>query len=339
VLRPVVESQGLLPLPVIPPLDAILAEVKARTGADPMPGAGAALLAEFFAGVPIDLAADKALAAAREFRPDLAVRETCDHIGPFVAAARDVPMATLTFGPAWPPAAYAAFDATAEPRFAARDLSAPPSTWYLDTWPQSLQTKGWLRPDCWQPLRPEPHRDPGALPPAPIPERSARPRLLITFGTYFNAPEVITPLLHDLVTLDIDIVVALGLRVDARQFDVDPGRVSFVPFTPFAGLLDEVDAVLTHGGAGTTLAALANGIPLVITPQGADHFTNAERVAVAGAGIALQPGEASPKAVTAAVRRVLTEASVRQTAAAVGEEIASMPAAHEVAALLEAGLG
>jgi UDP:flavonoid glycosyltransferase YjiC (YdhE family) len=83
--------------------------------------------------------------------------------------------------------------------------------------------------------------------------------VLVTFGTYFNAPEALSPLLRG------------------------------------------IDAVLTHGGAVTTLAALSKAIPLVITPQGADQFIQAERVAAAGVGIALQPDEATPQAEVAAL--------------------------------------
>jgi len=161
--------------------------------------------------------------------------------------------------------------------------------------------------------------------------------VLVTFGTFFNAPQVVSPLVRQLSGLDVDIVVSLGLHPDPRQFEVDHSRVTFVPFTPLASLLPGTDAVLAHGGAGTTLGTLSRGIPLVITPQGADQFNQAERVAAVGAGIALQPGEATPEAVTEAVRTVLSEPSYREAAAAVAKDIASMPEPSRVAALLEKG--
>ena len=85
------------------------------------------------------------------------------------------------------------------------------------------------------------------------------------------------------------------------------------------------------------MAGTSKGIPLVITPQGADQFIQAERVAAAGAGIALQPDEATPQATTAAVRTVLAELPIHQAATAIAREIASMPEASEVAALLDKG--
>jgi UDP:flavonoid glycosyltransferase YjiC (YdhE family) len=339
-MQPLVEPEGLRLLPAGPMADALIAEVIARTGTDAAHNPTSEAVAEFFAGARVDLTADEALAAARAFRPDLVIRELCDYIGPLIAAAQDAPLATLAFGPALPPPFLAAFDATAQSRYTARGLAAQPSTWHLDTCPPSLQPDGWQRPPGWQPLRPEPHRGPGTPAPAPAPDapqQSARPRVLVTFGTYFGAPEALSPLLRELSGLDIDIVVTLGLLADPQHFDVDHSRIRFAPFTPFADLLRGIDAVLTHGGAGTTLAALSKAIPLVITPQGADQFIQAERVAAAGAGIALQPDEATPQATTAAVHTVLTELPIRQAAAAIAKEIASMPDAAEVAALLDQG--
>ena len=55
----------------------------------------------------------------------------------------------------------------------------------------------------------------------------------------------------------------------------------------------ECTVAVTHGGAGSTMGALAFGLPLLLIPQGADQFFNTERVVAAGAGIGLLPGELS----------------------------------------------
>ncbi|MEV5544287.1 nucleotide disphospho-sugar-binding domain-containing protein [Saccharopolyspora shandongensis] len=334
-LQPVLEPEELHVLSAGPTAAELMAEVSTRTGVDAAHNPTPEAVGEFFAGARIDLTADEALAAASDFRPDLVVREVCDYVGPLVAAAHAVPMAGLAFGPALPTPFVAAFDATAQPRFAARGLSLPQDTWLLDTCPPSLQADDWQRSMGWQPLRPEPHRAPGAPAPASV-ASSERKRVLVSFGTYFNTPEIISPLLAELTTSDIDLVVTLGLLATPEQFDVDHSRVSFVPFTPLADLLPGVDAILTHGGAGTTLAALAKGIPLVVIPQGADQFIQAERVAATGAGIALEPGEATPQATAAAVSKVLTDPLIRKTTTALAEQIATMPTPTEVAATLAA---
>src|SRR3954453_15361341 len=54
--------------------------------------------------------------------------------------------------------------------------------------------------------------------------------------------------------------------------------VTLDPYIPQAEVLPRCHAVIPHGGAGTTLGALAFGLPLLVIPQGADQYANAERV-------------------------------------------------------------
>jgi UDP:flavonoid glycosyltransferase YjiC (YdhE family) len=334
-MAPVVAGQGLELRAAGPLPDVLFAEVARRTGADPANAPTPDSVAEFFAGTRIDLTADEAFAATEGFTPDLVVAELCDYVGPLVAAAQDVPVATLAFGPPLPPVFTEAMDGMARTRHEARGLPWQPRRWLLDTWPASMRADEWQQPEGWLPLRPEAFRVPGeAGAPLPAP---GKPRVLVTFGTWFSDPAKLSPLLRRLSTLDVEVVVTLGLATRPEEFDVDRERVTFVGFMPMEDLLDGVDVVVTHGGAGTTAAALMKGVPLVVLPQGADQFFQAERVAAARAGIALDPPSQAPEALAAAVRTVLEDVSFRENVAIIAKEIAAMPDADEVAAMLEAG--
>ncbi|MET9224879.1 glycosyltransferase [Lentzea sp. NPDC003310] len=335
-MAPVIEAQGLGHLPAGPLPDVLFAEVARRTGADPAGAPTPDSVAEFFAGTRLDLTADEALAVTKDFAPDLVVAELCDFVGPLVAATAGVPVATLAFGPPLPPVFTNAMEAMARVRHEARGLSWEPRKWLLDTWPSSMRADEWQQPSGWLPLRPEAFREPGAAAVAlPV---SGRPRVLVTFGTFFGDPAKLSPLLRAMSTVDVDVVVTLGLATKPEEFDVDHERITFVGFTPMEDLLDGVDVVVTHGGAGTTSAALLKGVPLVVLPQGADQFFQAERVAAAQAGVALDPSSQTPEAVVGALRTVLGSVSIRENVTAVAKEIGAMPDAHEVAATLEAGL-
>jgi len=333
-MAPVLAPQGLELLAAGPLPDVLFAEVARRTGADPATAPTPDSVAEFFAGTRIDLTADEALAAAKDFRADLVVAELCDFVGPLVAASTDTPVATLAFGPPLPPVFTEAMEAMARTRHEERGLPWQPRRWLLDTWPASMRADEWQQPEGWLPLRPEAFRVPGAdavrLP------GSGKPRVLVTFGTWFSDPGQLSPLLRALSTLDVEVVVTLGLAAQPEEFDVDHERITFVGFTPLDDLLDGADVVVTHGGAGTTAGALMKGVPLVVLPQGADQFFQAERVAAAGAGVALQPPAQTPEATVDAVRTVLEDVRVRETAMTIAEEIAAMPSAHEVAGMLAA---
>jgi UDP:flavonoid glycosyltransferase YjiC (YdhE family) len=73
------------------------------------------------------------------------------------------------------------------------------------------------------------------------------------------------------------------------------------------------DVVVSHGGLGTTLRALAHGRPLLLLPLGRDQHYNAARVQALEAGLVL-PASSSPAAIAAALARLLAEASFRDAA-------------------------
>ena len=95
-------------------------------------------------------------------------------------------------------------------------------------------------------------------------------------------------------------------------------------------------AMVAHGGAGTTLAALAAGVPLVLLPLSADQPINARRVAELGAGLALDGGRADVPKLAQALARVLEEPAYGAAAGRVAAEVAALPAVAEAAADLTA---
>jgi UDP:flavonoid glycosyltransferase YjiC (YdhE family) len=305
----VLNEEGI-PLHAAGPMPDVLgAETIRRTGDNPFTNPTPQGIAAFFVDVRIELGGEEALAAGAAFQPDLVIRERFDYLGPLVAADR------------------------AKAAHAARQLPLPADGWFLDPCPPSLQAEGWPHPAGWRALRPEAHRGGGTEVP---PNTSSRPRVLVTFGTWFNQPETLTPLLQELSTMDLDVVATLGLATDPSQYDVDPNRVHFVGFTALDALLAGVDVVLTHGGAGTMLGSLSRGIPMVVVPAGADNAFNAAQIAASGAGVTVHEG--TPAKVATAVRTVVDEFRYREAAASLAKEIAVMPTPTEVAAELRSAV-
>jgi UDP:flavonoid glycosyltransferase YjiC (YdhE family) len=324
-------------LPAGPGPEAAIAEIVRRKDVDIMAGPlSLDVEAELFVGVRVDLGYDESLEAARDWKPDLIVHEHFDVVGPMVAAALGVPVATLAFGPAMASDLAKTMAEMAAGRYSDRDLAPVPPRWYLDTCPPALQVDGWQRPAGRIGLRPETHQAPGRVSDRPGSPERRRPLVLVTFGTIFNSPDVQSPLLRELAALDVDLRVTTGLRSAAEDFDIDPERVTFVGFTPLEELLEGVDLVVTHGGAGTTLGSLAAGIPLVVVPQAADQFVQADRVTAAGAGRAV--GRTSSESLADAVTAVLGDPSFRGNAREVAAQIAALPSPADVASRLVAGL-
>jgi UDP:flavonoid glycosyltransferase YjiC (YdhE family) len=102
-----------------------------------------------------------------------------------------------------------------------------------------------------------------------------------------------------------------------------------------AALLPDADVVVHHGGSGTTLGALAVGVPQLILPQGADQYANAEAVTAAGAAVTLLPGDLTADAIAARTRELQADGAYREAARSIADEIARMPSPAEVARLPE----
>ena len=96
-------------------------------------------------------------------------------------------------------------------------------------------------------------------------------------------------------------------------------------------VLSHVSAMVSHGGAGSVRMALSAGVPLAVVPLFGDQPYNAHAVARTGAGIALQ-GTAG---LGDAVRALLEDASYRETAAAISEEVAALPPARRAIRAIE----
>jgi UDP:flavonoid glycosyltransferase YjiC (YdhE family) len=72
--------------------------------------------------------------------------------------------------------------------------------------------------------------------------------------------------------------------------------------------------VITHGGHGTLVRALASGCPVLVCPAGGDMAENAARVDWAGVGVRLAPRFGTPGGVRLAVRRALGSPGLRARA-------------------------
>ena len=84
--------------------------------------------------------------------------------------------------------------------------------------------------------------------------------------------------------LPVHALVTTGPAVDPAVIRA-PQNVSVRRWVRHADVLPSCSAVLTHGGHGTVIKALAAGVPLVIAPLGRDQPDNAARVIHAGAGL------------------------------------------------------
>ena len=217
------------------------------------------------------------------------------------------------------------------------EIAEAPGRPHLDICPPSLQDKAFLAGTDRIGLRPVPFAAQGDVPTW----NGSRPLVYLTFGTAFATKVLLTTAMAGLAKLGGWVVVAAG-RVPPAELGALPDGVTVRPWVPQTDLLAHVDLVVHHGGSGTTLGALAGGLPQLILPQGADQFANAEAVHAAGAGLRLMPEQLNAEAVAEHANTLLARnGGHRDAARAIAEEITRMPSPAQVARHLpdHAGLG
>jgi UDP:flavonoid glycosyltransferase YjiC (YdhE family) len=104
-----------------------------------------------------------------------------------------------------------------------------------------------------------------------------------------------------------------------------PDNAVLVPWLSYSQTMPLCDVVVCHGGHGTLVRALSNGVPVVVCPAVGDMAENASRVDWAGVGARLPRRYGTPRGVRAAVGRVLRSRSMRARAG----ELAAWAAAHD----------
>ncbi len=91
---------------------------------------------------------------------------------------------------------------------------------------------------------------------------------------------------------------------------------------PHSWLFPRMAAVVHHGGAGTTGAALRSGVPSVLTPLAADQPSWARLVYALGAGPAPLPFQTlTAERMAEAIREAVTNSAMRQRATELGKQI------------------
>ena len=251
----------------------------------------AAVVQDLFIGLHARLALPSMLALVETWRPDVVVRETLEFASALAAERRGVPQVRV--------GVHLDSDTDADPRLLGVATPA------LDA----------LRPSLG--LAPDPEataiRESPVLTLAPASTSGAAtalrfrdttrragasscprwgdpaaPLVYVSFGSEAAAshhfPGVYRRAAEALAALPVRVLLTIGDRRDPAELGTLPPSVRVERWMPQAGVMAHASAMVGHGGSGSTLMALAAGVPLALVPLFVDGPTNARRVAELGAG-------------------------------------------------------
>jgi EryCIII-like glycosyltransferase len=295
---------------------------------------------------------------------DLIIHEEGEFSGPLIASIIDVPCITI----GWPVATKPMKVITSVtnkliPLWNAYSQPMKPFAGLYDhfiaTCPPSLQGEdiSFLKPECI--MRPELFEYPGNTGHQTMLESLRREKrhekqhekrhekqeekqpekvVHLTLGTvdaYNNVPGLISMILDSLKSEKVKILLTTGDTLPADLFS-QYENVTAVSFIPHSLLLPYCDAVICHGGVGTTISSLIHGLPLLIIPRGgASQYRNAYYCSRAGAGCHLFEDEVSSEKIAQCTRKLLYDPAVRLAAGKIREEIEGMPGKSETVSYIE----
>ncbi len=283
------------------------------------------------------------LALCRSWKPDRIIRESTEFAGCIAAEVLDLPDATIQVG-CWRPEFHRLVGPDLDQLRTEVGLPPDPEQRMLvrNLWlyqiPPSFIEPSRPVPSTAQRMRYEPY-DHGPAPtalPAWIEQLDPRPTVYATLGTVYNdAPGVLAAIVAALREEPVNVIVTIGSNQDPAAFGEQPPHVHVERYLPQSLIVPHCDLVLCHGGFGSMLTALREGLPLVMMPIAADQPENARRCAELEVAEVVPPEQRTPETIRKTARTVLAGTRYRRNAARLRDEMEAAPPLRHTVALLE----
>jgi UDP:flavonoid glycosyltransferase YjiC (YdhE family) len=273
------------------------------------------------------------LTITTDWGPDVVVHDEGDYAGPVAAAKAGIPWITHAWGsPLRPTNELVELEETASSLWASNGLGVPASAGLyqhalVNPCPRFLQNDSTGASVEW-PMRPSTFDEEGEL---------LRADAYVGFGTvplFANALAELTTAVRSCTERGMRVVVTAPSQ-DLRNelAAIDTQLVEAREFVKLSSLLPTCRIAITHAGAGTVLASLSAGVPLVLVPRGTpSQIRMAEACERAQVGRSCA-GEAE---IAAAVSDVLSNAEIASQVEAGADQIAMMPTGASVATKVDA---
>jgi UDP:flavonoid glycosyltransferase YjiC (YdhE family) len=330
--------------------------------------ANAKVIGEYFARIDTTATLPGVRELVETWRPDLILRESWEYASALVADLHEIPIVRVGLGLAGMEEESIAIAAPAiDAQRVALGLSADPAGDRLRETPFFTMVPALLDDDAPEASarvrrfrQAEPVLDPGSS--APLPDwwpGNTDPLIYLSFGSVAGAahmpyfPALYRMAIDALAPLPVRLLVTIGDGRDPAALGELPANVHVERWIPQDAVLPHAALTVSHGGYGSTLGALAHGVPMVVLPLfSMDQWANAAAVARAGAGIALGadrddrlvmdlPGARTLEGLRPAVQALLHDEATRRRAHELGAAMAAAApleqAVDELVALAAAG--
>jgi len=138
---------------------------------------------------------------------------------------------------------------------------------------------------------------------------------------------------------DLQLVLSMGDQVDPELIGPVPSNAIIVKRAPQLELLKQTSVCITHAGLNTVLEALAQGVPQVAIPVGADQPGVAARIADKKTGVVTSLDKLTAEHLSTLLNEVLNNSTYRGNARKLQKAIAEANGLSVAADLIEESLG
>jgi UDP:flavonoid glycosyltransferase YjiC (YdhE family) len=287
-------------------------------------------------GEVADAIVDELLTLGRSWRPDLIVYDPLTHAGPLVAKLLGIPAVRSLFGPDVTYFIKVTGWGALLDRFGVSEVDLLGAA-TIDPCPPSLQFPDTMAPTRRLRTQYVPYNGIAEVP-SWLPDRPAKPRICLTWGTSIHR------LLGDQAFLPAEVLRGCAKLADERDAELVlaitsnqrhllpevPENVRVLESVPLNSLLPTCTALFHQGGAGTMLTGLRHGLPQIVLPQLFDEAANAFQIVASGAGLMRGAAGLSAADMLATGHEVLEDPSYRAGAQRLRQEILSLPSPAEV---------
>jgi UDP:flavonoid glycosyltransferase YjiC (YdhE family) len=166
------------------------------------------------------------------------------------------------------------------------------------------------------------------------------PLVYISFGSIAGSMSPFDALYPAIVQvmadLPVRVLITTGSGYDLSRLGPLPANAVAAQWWPQVAVMRDAAVSIGHGGFGTTMRAVAAGVPQLVLPLfSADQFQNAERVEAVGAGTRLLGGLDALPEVALVVRKLLDQPGYAEAARRVAADMAALPDVATTVAILE----
>jgi UDP:flavonoid glycosyltransferase YjiC (YdhE family) len=335
------------PFADVPP--ELLGAVFGRLSSLSVEEANAIVIADVFGRLAAQAALPDLVAMVDEWRPDIVVREQAEYGSLVAARSAGVPQAVVAIGMtemtdicdlavAAPLAELDALAGLPEGAAAAVLRGSSTLTCVPAVLDRSGPTGGTGNGSIHRYLDDSLATRTGALPPAW--GDPSQPLVYVSFGSVTaglgDFGDLYPAVLAAFADQPVRVLLTTGRGVNPADLAPLPANAHVERWWPQPDVMPHAAAMVGHGGFGTTMTALAAGVPQVVVPLFTlDQSINGNHVAAVGAGLNLDGGPMAIPVLAEAVERLVAEPAYRTAAKAVADEMEGLPPVAEAVSLLE----